>query len=175
MMRVRLLFAFLALMMTTYSWAQDDKSARPSPPATATGTVNGANISIEYSSPAARGRKIFGELVPFGQVWRAGANEATLFKTDRDIKIQGKTLPAGDYSLYAIPGEKEWTFIFNTQTGQWGVLRGGATSRDPQYDALLIKAKPRKASTFSERLTYEVTSKGFVLRWENTQVPVSFR
>lgn len=164
-----------ALMMTSLLWAQGDKASRPSPPATASGKVKDANITINYSSPAAKGRKVFGELVPYGQVWRAGANEATIFETDKDIKVEGKTLPAGKYSLYAIPGEKEWTIIFNKQTGQWGVKRGGVTSRDEAQDALSVKVKPKKSSAMNERLAYEVTNNGFAIRWENTEVPVAIK
>lgn len=166
--------ALAALLMTSVVWAQGDKSSRPSPPATATGKVNGANIKIDYSSPAVKDRKIFGEMHPYGEVWRAGANEATIFETDKDIKVEGQTLPAGKYSIYAIPGEKEWSVIFNKQTGQWGVARGGATSRDPAQDALVVKVKPKKTS-LQERLVYEINDKGFVLRWENTEVPVAIK
>ena len=163
------------LLMSSLTWAQGDKANRPSPPKTATGKVNGATITINYSSPAVNNRKIFGELLPYGQVWRAGANEATLFETDKDIKVEGKTLPVGKYSLYAIPNEKEWTIIFNKQTGQWGVKRGGATSREEAQDALTVKVKPKKSSSLTERLAYDVTDKGFTLRWENVEVPVAIK
>lgn len=166
--------ALAGLLMASVVCAQGDKSSRPSPPATATGKVNGANIKIDYSSPAVKNRKIFGEMHPYGEVWRAGANEATVFETDKDIKVEGKTLPAGKYSIYAIPGEREWSVIFNKQTGQWGVARGGATSRDPAQDALVVKVKPKKTS-LQERLVYEINDKGFVLRWENTEVPVAIK
>jgi len=170
--QTRFVLALAGLLMSSVLLAQGD---RPSPPATASGKVKDANIAINYSSPAVKGRKIFGDLVPYGQVWRAGANEATLFETDKDIKIEGNTLPAGKYSLYAIPGEKEWTMIFNKQTGQWGVKRGGATSRDDAQDALTVKVKPKKSSGLSERLAYDVNDKGFVLRWENVEVPVAIK
>ncbi|HET7713771.1 MAG TPA: DUF2911 domain-containing protein [Patescibacteria group bacterium] len=173
--KTRLLFALAGMMMTSVLWAQGDKANRASPPATASGKVKDANITINYSSPAVKGRKIFGELVPYGEVWRAGANEATVFETDKPVKIEGKTLPAGKYSLYAIPGEKEWTIIFNKQTGQWGVKRGGATSRDEAQDALTVKVKPRKSAALAERLAYEVNANGFILRWENTEVPVAIK
>ena len=171
----RVFLTLVALGMTSILFAQTDKSTRPSPPVTASGQVRGATISINYSSPAVKGRQIFGNLVPYGQVWRAGANEATIFETDKDIKVEGKTLPAGKYSLYAIPGEKEWTIIFNKQTGQWGVKRGGATSRDEAQDALTVQVKPKKSSSMTERLAYEVTDKGFVLRWEKVEVPVTIK
>lgn len=173
-LKIRFLLTLTACLMTSFVWAQGDKASRPSPPATASGKVKDANITIHYSSPAVKGRKIFPDLHPYGQVWRAGANEATLFETDKDIKVEGKTLPAGKYSLYAIPGEKEWTIIFNKETGQWGVKRGGVTSRDEARDALTVKVKPKKTG-LTERLAYEVTDKGFVLRWENVEVPVSIK
>lgn len=173
--QTRLLLTLAGFLITSLLWAQADKSNRPSPPATASGKIKDANITINYSSPAVKGRKIFGDLVPYGQVWRAGANEATLFETDKEIKVEGKTLPAGKYSLYAIPGEKEWTIIFNKQTGQWGVKRGGATSRDEAQDALTVQVKPKKTSGMNERLAYDVNNKGFVLRWENVEVPVSIK
>ncbi len=164
-----------AMFMSLMLLAQGDKASRPSPTATASGQINGATITITYSSPAVKGRKIWGSLVPYGKVWRAGANEATLFETSKDIKVEGKPLPAGKYSLYAIPGEKEWTVIFNSQTGQWGVKRTGETTREEAKDALNVKVKPRKSSGMNERLAYEVTNKGFVLRWENVEVPVSIK
>ena len=172
--QTRFLFLLAACLMTSFVFAQGDKANRASPPATASGKVKGANITINYSSPSVKGRKIFPDMHPYGQVWRAGANEATLFETDKNIIVEGKTLPAGKYSMYAIPGEKEWTIIFNKQTGQWGVKRGGVTSRDEAQDALTVQVKPKKTD-LTERLAYEVTDKGFVLRWENVEVPVSIK
>ena len=174
-MQHRSILILASLLLTTLVWAQGDKSSRPSPPAKASGKIKGANITIDYSSPSVKNRKIFGELVPYGQVWRAGANEATIFETDKDIKVEGKNLPAGKYSIYAIPGEKEWTIIFNKQTGQLGVKRGGATSRDEAQDAITVQVKPKKLSSLKERLAYDVTDKGFTLSWENVEVPVSIK
>src|SRR6187549_2507951 len=105
--------AMAAVFMSSAIWAQADKSKRPSPPGTATGKVNGATITINYSSPSVKGRKIWGDLVPYGQTWRAGANEATTFETDKEIMVEGKSLPAGKYAFFTIPGEKEWVIIFN--------------------------------------------------------------
>jgi hypothetical protein len=164
-----------ALLMSSILWAQGDKASRPSPPATATGKINGATITINYSSPSVKGRKVWGELVPYGKVWRAGANEATIFETDKNITVEGKPLPAGKYSLYATPGEDEWTIMFNSETGQWGIKRTGETTRDAAKDVLAVKVKPRKSATMNERLAYDVTNDGFVLRWENVEVPVSIK
>ena len=167
-----LILTMAGMFLSSILWAQGDKSNRPSPPATATGKVGGATITINYSSPAVKGRKIWGELVPYDKVWRAGANEATIFATDKDIMVEGKPLKAGKYSFYAIPGEKEWTFIFNSQTGQWGIKMDGSTTEDPAKDVLRVKVKPQKSKTMSERLAYTVDKNGFALVWENVEVPV---
>jgi hypothetical protein len=160
------------LLMSSFIWAQGDKSKRPSPPATATGTVDGATITINYSSPAVKGRNIWGGLVPYNKVWRAGANEATIFETNQPIKVEGQELPAGKYSLFATPGEDEWTIILNSETGQWGIKRDGEANRDPAKDVVTVKVKPEKTNNMQERLTYAVTSPGFVLSWEHIQVPI---
>lgn len=171
-----LLFSLLIMTITTMSTqAQGDKASRPSPPATATGTVDGATITINYGSPSVKGRKIWGELVPYAKAWRAGANEATTFTTDKAIKVSGKDLAAGTYTLFAVPGEKEWQFIFNSQTGQWGVKRTGEANRDPANDVLTVMTKPAKSSMMNEKLAYEITKKGFVLKWENLEVPVPIK
>src|SRR5882672_1205339 len=170
-----LVLTLAGVFMSSIIWAQADKSNRPSPPATVTGKVNGAAITINYSSPSVKGRQIWGSLVPYDKVWRAGANEATIFETDKEIKVEGKSLPAGKYSLYAIPGEKEWTFIFNSETGQWGIKRSGETTEDPAKDVLRVNVKPEKSAGLAERLVYKVDSKGFALLWENLQVPVSVK
>jgi hypothetical protein len=147
---------------------------KASPAATATGTINGAAVTIAYSSPAVKGRTIWGGLVPYDKVWRAGANQATIFTTDKALTIQGKTIPAGKYSLYAVPGEKEWKIIFNSQTGQWGINRDGTTTQDPAKDVAVVTATPGKSAGMSERLTYTISGKGFELNWENLTVPVVF-
>ncbi|MBS1600038.1 MAG: DUF2911 domain-containing protein [Bacteroidetes bacterium] len=165
-----------AVMMFSFVRAQDgDKSKRPSPPATAVGKVDNANIAIIYSSPSVKGRQIWGSLVPYDKVWRAGANEATIFTTDQDIKVEGKTLHAGKYSLYAIPGQSEWTIIFNSQTGQWGIQHSGETTEDPSKDVLRVKVKPQKSDSMNEQLTYTIDDRGFALLWENLKIPVSVK
>ncbi len=149
--------------------------SQASPAAIAPGVISGANISIKYNSPSVKGRQIWGALVPYGKTWRAGANAATIFETDKDITVEGKTLPAGKYSLYAIPGEAEWTFIFNSQTGQWGVTRQNETTADPAKDVLRVTVKPTKAAYMNERLVYSFSNKGFTLTWENVDVPVAIK
>jgi len=171
----KLLLVSIALLITSLIWAQQDKSKRPSPPATATGTVNGATLAINYSSPAVKGRKIWGGLVPYDKVWRAGANEATIFETSKNITVEGKALPAGKYSLYAIPGQKEWVIIFNSKTGQWGINEDGSTTEVPANDVLRVTVKPQKSAAFNERMKFVVDKNGFALEWENLRVPVSVK
>jgi Protein of unknown function (DUF2911) len=170
-----LLLTLVGVIISSMAWAQGDKSKRPSPPATATGKVMGATITIDYSSPAVKGRKIWGELVPYDKVWRTGANEATMFSTDKEIKVEGKTLPAGKYSIYTIPREKEWVMIFNSQTGQWGVTDNEETTEDPAKDVLRVTVKPEKSESFNERMKFEVGKNGFSLLWDNLKVPVSVK
>ena len=160
---------FGAMMISTLS------AQKESPAATAKGTVGGATITIDYSSPSVRGRKIWGGLVPFGKAWRAGANKATVFETDKDITVEGKPLKAGKYTLFAVPGEKEWEIIFNSETGQWGIKRTGEANFDPAKNALSVKVKPGKSASMNEKLTYAVTASGFALQWENLDVPVKIK
>ena len=163
-----IILAIACALLSTTTWAQ-------SPGATATGKVAGATITITYSSPSVKGRKIYGGLVPFNEVWRTGANKATIIETDKTVKVEGKALAAGKYSLYAIPGEKEWTIIINSQTGQWGINHDGSTTRDVAKDVITVTAKPAKTASLVESMTFEVNDKGFSLKWENTEVPVSVK
>ncbi|AYA38753.1 DUF2911 domain-containing protein [Hymenobacter oligotrophus] len=146
-----------------------DNQGKPSPAATATGKAGSANVAIKYSSPAVKGRRIWGELVPYNQVWRAGANEATTVSFDKSVTVEGKQLPAGTYAFFVIPTEQAWTVIFNKHAKQWG-----AFDYDDRHDALRVTVTPRKAAMM-ERLTYTVTSPGVVLRWENMELPIAVR
>ncbi|WP_161889858.1 DUF2911 domain-containing protein [Pontibacter russatus] len=157
----------VCLLVSTVSWAQNDNAQKPSPPAEATGKIGDATVTVNYSSPAVKGREIWGGLVPYGKVWRAGANEATTFTVDKDVMVEGKALPAGTYSFYTIPGEDEWTVIFNKTAKQWG------TQYDEKQDALRVTAKPTSSSSMNERLAYEVTDGGLVLRWEKLELPIA--
>jgi len=161
-------FGMLAIGMMLISLVSNAQE-KASPAKTAEGTVNGAKISINYSSPAVKGRTIWGDLVPYGKVWRAGANEATTFETNKDIKVQGKDLPAGKYTFFIIPGEEQSTFIFNSETGQWG------TNYDESKDVLRVQVQSQESSTFEERLVYEVNKTGFEVRWADGKGQVSIK
>jgi len=163
-------FIIAGVMFTSVLHAQEDKSKRPSPPAIATGKIGDATIAIDYSSPSVKDRKIFGGLLPYGKLWRAGANEATIFSTDKDIKVKGKKLPAGKYSFFATPGKHKWTIFFNSETGQWGDKKGGAANMDSTKTVLSVNVKVKKLKELKERLEYAVKENGFVLSWEYSDV-----
>ncbi|MCW3087345.1 MAG: hypothetical protein JWQ78_731 [Sediminibacterium sp.] len=158
------------LLGTTIVKAQDeDKSKRPSPPAKTTATLaGGARITIDYSQPSLKNRTIGKDVEPMkGQVWRAGANEATVFETDKPVSIEGKTLPAGKYAFFTIDNGTDWTLIFNKTAAQWG-----AYDYKQADDALRVNVKPVAAGTSSEKLTYTIDKSGLVaLNWGKVQVP----
>lgn len=156
--------ALLAFAMTAFVGFAAIAQEKASPAKKAEGTVAGAKITINYSSPAVKGRTIWGDLVPLGQVWRAGADDATTFTTSKDITIQGQKLSAGTYSFFIIPGETASTFIFNKVSKQWG-----AYDYDAKQDALRVSVPSQQGSNMEERLVYQVTSDGFEIRWENAK------
>ena len=140
--------------------AQKDKSQRPSPPAKVTQELkSGASVSIDYSQPSLKGREIGKDVEPMeGQVWRTGANEATVFETNTDITVMGKHLPAGKYSLFTIYNGKEATVIFNKKWDQWG-----SENYNIAEDQLRIQTKVINNPTLSEKMTFEITPEGQVL------------
>src|ERR1700694_5681824 len=112
MLKIAAFAALIVIAFSTVLFAQQDKSKRPSPPAQAQCKFSdGKTITVEYSSPRGKGRKIFGGLVPYGQVWRAGANEATTLVTDTNLTVGGKDVPAGSYTIFTIPDKDKWTLI----------------------------------------------------------------
>ncbi len=163
-------FLFLLAGTATQLHAQQDKSQRPSPPATATATTNDLSITINYSSPAVKGRQVLGNLIPNGAIWRLGANEATTFEVDKDVLVEGQILPAGKYALFSIQDGGDWTFIFNKEADQWG-----AYNYDKSKDALRVTVTPGKSADMVERMAFQVNEvkKGtadVVFNWENIEV-----
>lgn len=147
---------------------QDDKSKRPSPPKQAKEKLaSGALVTIDYGQPSVKGRTIGKDLEPkAGQVWRTGANEATVFEVSQAVKVEGKDLPAGKYALFTIANEGEWTIIFNKKANQWG-----AYDYKEADDALRVKVKPGKAPQFAEKMSFTVDKNGTVsLFWGDTKV-----
>ena len=160
---IRSTFILTLSFISLIACSQD--KAIPSPSVKATGKSGSANITINYGSPSVKGRKIWGDLVPFGKVWRTGANDATTFETDGDIKVEGKSLPKGKYSLFTIPEEKEWTIIINSKPNQWG-----AYSYKQEDDVLRVKVKPSKSAIFTETLNFQIADGKVYIRWENLEV-----
>jgi hypothetical protein len=158
--------------LATQASCQSDKSKRPSPPATATCTLpDGKTITVDYSSPRVKGRKIFGELEPYGKVWRAGANEATTFVSTADLKVGGKDVPAGSYTIFAIPNPDSWTLIVSKKTGEWGLAYPG-----PGDDQARVEMKVSKLPSLVENFTiaFDKNGSGCTMRleWETTSASV---
>jgi hypothetical protein len=133
-------------------------------------TIGLNDVTITYSRPGVKGRKIWGGLVPYESVWRTGANAATTIQFTEDVLVEGQPLPAGTYSLHTIPGEKDWTLIFNKEANQWG-----SYSYDPAKDAVRVKVTPI-SGTPQEWMQFRfedltINSARVVLAWENLQVP----
>ena len=145
-----------------------------SPASTVKQRVGFTDVEIVYARPSMKGRKIFGGLLPFGEVWRTGANAATKVTFSTPCKIGGTELPAGSYALYSIPGAKEWTVILNKVTGEWG-----AYSYKQENDAVRVKAKPVSLNVPVETFTIDINdirteSATLNLIWEKTRVPLKF-
>lgn len=151
--------------MVTDAVAQEKKPV--SPLETATGSIDGATIEIVYSRPSAKGRKMLGEKEPYGKVWRTGANKATTIEFSKAVKIEGNELAAGKYSLFTIPGEKEWTIIFNKKWDQNGAWE---YDKHKDQDALRVTVPAGKPDAFVETFTITVDKDKVTLQWENTSV-----
>jgi hypothetical protein len=201
--RISLLLSTFTFTLITVGFASAQqpqvqiKPIRPSQKASVMQTIGVTDITITYSRPGAKGRKIWGDppagmaaraqgeatldnqnerqpgepIVPYNHIWRAGANEATLFQVTDDVLINGQPLKAGAYSLHAVPGKDEWTIIFNSDPGQWGSF-----AYDSKKDTLRVKTKPEAAADNQEWLRYTIdpvdpNSARVNLRWEKLTVP----
>src|ERR1017187_65598 len=170
--------AFVILFVCTVciiSFAQEDKSKRPSPPAQARCEFSdGKTITVDYSSPRMRSRKAFGELVPYGKVWRTGANEATTFVTNENlISVKGTNIPPGSYTIFTVPNSDTWTLIINKHTGQWGIPY--------KYESEELTRVPMSVTKLSspvENFTISFDDTGGIctmhMGWENTQASLEF-
>ena len=167
----------LVMLIAAIAAAQqtpEDKSKRPSPPATAEVTLKNKKITIDYSRPSLKGRKVGQELALYGKVWRTGANEATALTTEIDLNIGGAKVPAGKYTLYTLPSEGTWKLIINKQTGQWG------TKYDESQDLARVDMKKTALPQSVEQFTISFDKKNentadLNLDWENTRVSVAVK
>ncbi len=165
----KIAFLLLSCLLAHSATFAQIKTPAPSPTASLSQTVGLAKVSVEYSRPAVRGRKIFGDLVPFDKVWRTGANKVTTIAFDQDVMIANKKVKAGSYALLTIPGKKEWTVILNSDDKQWG-----AYEYDNKKDVLRLTAKAEKTAKV-ENLTIAFeqvnpTTANLVISWEMTAV-----
>ena len=171
-MRKRIaLLALFGFVATIASFAQ-----KPSPPASATCDLGGGgtSVKIDYSSPRMRGRKIYGELVPFGQVWRTGANEATTFVASGDIKVGGTSVPAGSYTIFTVPTADKWTLIINKKTGEWGIPYKYESDELARIDMKVSKL-PSPVENFN--ISFEKSGGGCRMHidWETTRASVDIK
>jgi Protein of unknown function (DUF2911) len=163
----------LVLVCAFAAAAQQDKSKRPSPPAQAKWDLGGGKaVTIDYSSPRTKGRKIFGELVPFGQVWRTGANEATTLVTPVDLTIGGTAVPAGSYTIFTVPNKDKWTLIISKKTGEWGTDYPGQANDLARVD---MKASTLPSPVENFTISFEKAGSGGNLNidWDTTRASVA--
>jgi len=161
-----------ALLLTSVAFAQMGGGARPSPAASATCDLGaGKTVKTDYSSPRVKGRKIYGELVPFGEVWRTGANEATTFVANADVAVGGKTVPAGSYTIFTVPSADKWTLIINKKTGEWGIPYKYESDELARVDMKVSKL-PSQVENFT--ISYDKSAGGCTMRidWERTRALV---
>lgn len=165
----------VSFKVESYLSDPNDENVRPSPLSRTMQTIGFAKIEIQYGAPGVKGRKIWGGLVPYNEVWRTGANEATTLSTDKDITIEGNKIPAGKYSLFTIPTENDWTVIINKIPDQWGAYK-----YDQAQDLLRFNVIPKKSQHPHERMKFIFKdTKDYesilVLVWENLMIPMSVK
>lgn len=168
------LVTLLLLTVASLAFSQD-KSKRPSPPESATCDLgNGQTVKTDYSSPRMKGREIYGSLVPYGKVWRTGANEATTFVPSTGVEVGGKDVPAGSYTIFTVPNQTEWTLIVNKKTGEWGIPY--------KYESDELARVPMKVSKLSSpvedfKISYEKSGNGCTMNieWATTKASVDIK
>jgi Protein of unknown function (DUF2911) len=161
----------LTILFTSAAFAQMS-GGKPSPAASAACDLGGGKtIKTNYSSPRMKGRKVYGELVPFGEVWRTGANEATTFVASSDVMVGGKAVPAGSYTIFSVPTADKWTLIINKKTGEWGIPYKYESDELARVDMNVSKL-PAPVENFT--IAYDKSAGGCTLRldWETTRASV---
>lgn len=145
---------------------------KPSPLRTAEGRIGTAEIKVQYGSPAVRNRVIWGDLLPYGEVWRTGANEATFVEFSEDVTVEGEELKAGKYSLFTIPKESgRWTVVFNSE---WDLQHGHYQYKE-ENDVLRVEATPEWGETSQENLSINVEDNGLLVKWEKLTLPITIQ
>jgi len=173
------LIVFVALFAVSFGGYKYliSETKKASPEDEVTYEVDGFQLKVNYCRPYMKGRKIFGGLVPYNEVWRTGANEATTFETNQDINFAGKRLLAGKYSMWTIPQQTQWTIILNNEIPGWGVGLDSKASRNPEHDILKVNVASidtdGPVEQFTIRFEYNVN---MIVEWENTKIsiPIQF-
>jgi hypothetical protein len=169
---VKIILIVLAVLVAAFFGLRAFTKSK-SPAETAKFDQNGLSVQVDYCRPYKKGREIFGKLLPYGQIWRTGANEATIFDVKQDIKVGDKTLKAGKYTLWTVPNADKWTIVLNSETGQWG------TMYDEKKDVLRVDVPVGKAAEAMEqfKINFAAAEGGadMVLSWDNTEVKVPIR
>jgi len=171
-MKIRIALVVLLLPVFALLACAQDASKRPSPAAQAQCKfTDGKTVKTDYSSPRVKGRKIFGGLVPYGEVWRAGANEATTFVTDTNLNVGGKDVPAGSYTIFTIPNADKWVLIISKKTGEWGVPYPG---QGDDFTRLDMKASSLSSPMENFTIGFDQTGStcAMHLDWEKTRATV---
>jgi hypothetical protein len=173
--------AIIGILVAIIAYVQLKKTKSFSPEDVAVYEQNDLKISVFYNRPYKKGRVIFGELVPYDKVWRTGANEATTFETSKDLLIEGKKLKAGKYSLWTIPRKENWTVIFNSEHGQWGINSRGESNRQAELDVLTVDITAIEQDQVFEQFTISFEKSAdeieMVFAWDKTvaSVPISYQ
>ena len=178
-MRKQIAFLTLSVLtLATLASAQQDKSKRPSPPAQAQCKfADGKTIKTDYSSPRMHDpkthamRKIYGGLVPYGEVWRTGANDATTFVTDTNLTVGGKDVPAGSYTIFTVPAADKWTLIISKKTGEWGIPYPGGGDDLARVD-MKVSQPPAPVENFTIAFDQAGGTCTMRLDWESTRASV---
>jgi len=180
MKKIIIILFVIALGVFGYAYFNDGLfSPSLSPKKTVVFEVEGLELEIFYNRPSKRNRQIFGALVPYNEIWRTGANEATTFETNKDLNINGSLLKAGKYTLWTIPNENEWTVIFNSKMYPWGVSETMEPMREAQYDVVTYLAKVNDIDTTVEQFTIAFDNSTdnlfLTMAWDNTKIEVPLK
>lgn len=165
--------ALCLLVVGVFKGMHAAQAQKPSPAAKASCDLGGGKtLTVDYSSPRMKGRKIFGGLVPYGEVWRSGANEATTFVTDADITVGNKTVPAGSYTIFTIPDKDKWTLIISKKTGEWGTAYPGADQDFARID-MTPSTLPSNLENFTIAFDKSAAGCTMHLDWETTRASIA--
>lgn len=178
--RVLILLSIIAIGLFLYSIIVEDIfEKRLSPKDTVKFELNDLKMKVFYNRPSKKGREVFGALVPFNEVWRTGANEATTFETNQALTINGSILPAGKYTLWTVPKDSVWTVIFNSKQYSWGVNSEMKPMWDPNYDVVDIEVPVEKLNTTVEQFTIafdnSTDSLSLTMAWDDVKIAVPLK